>query len=131
MSQFVRTMSIVHERVREPDAYPFTTGESFLSLFLHRFGEDGFYILDEPEAALSPQRQLAFLVRMHELVQSGSQFVVATHSPIVLAYPGATICRAGPEGLVEVAYDEAEPVTVMRDFLAHRERYVARLLDGT
>ena len=105
-------------------------GESFLSLFLHRFGPEGFYLLDEPEAALSPARQLAFLVRMHELVREGCQFLVATHSPIVLAYPGAKILRASPEGLAEIAYDEADPVTVLREFLGHRERYVARLLGG-
>jgi predicted ATPase len=106
-------------------------GESFLSLFLHRFGDEGFYILDEPEAALSPQRQLAFLVRLHELVRGGSQFVIATHSPIVLAYPGAVIYRVGQDGVDAVAYDDAEPVTVMRDFLGQRERYVARLLADT
>lgn len=105
-------------------------GESFLSLFLHRFGPDGLYVLDEPEAALSPQRQLAFLVRMHELVRQGCQFVVATHAPIVLAYPGATIYRVDERGLTAIAYDEAEPVAVTRDFLAQRERYLARLLDG-
>lgn len=105
-------------------------GESFLSLFLHRFGENGFYVLDEPEAALSPQRQLSFLVRMHELVRGGSQFIVATHSPIVLAYPRAAIYRVGQDGITDIAYDEAEPVTVMRDFLRDRERYVERLLDG-
>ena len=105
-------------------------GESFLSLFLHRFGPEGLYLLDEPEAALSPARQLTFLVRMHDLVREGCQFLVATHSPIVLAYPGAKILRASADGLEETSYDEAEPVTVMREFLGNRERYVARLLGG-
>jgi predicted ATPase len=63
-------------------------GESFLALIENRFSENGFYVLDEPEAALSPQRQLSFLVAMHELARDGnSQFVIATHSPIILAYP--------------------------------------------
>jgi predicted ATPase len=66
-------------------------GESFLALITHRFGRDGLYILDEPEAALSPTRQLTLLSRMHALVEQGSQFITATHAPIVIAYPGATI----------------------------------------
>lgn len=68
-------------------------GESFFSLFMNRFGENGIYILDEPEAALSPQRQLAFLIRLDELVKSGSQFIIATHSLILLAYPHAKIIQ--------------------------------------
>jgi predicted ATPase len=103
-------------------------GESFFSLFKHRFGGEGLYLLDEPEAALSPARQLALLVRIHDLVRSGSQLVVATHAPIVLAYPGAKIYQLDATGITEVAYDEAEPVALTRDFLRAPARYVARLL---
>src|SRR5690606_32754861 len=66
-------------------------GESFLALLMHRFGPGGLYLLDEPEAALSPQRQLAALSRLHDLVLEDSQFIVATRSPILMAYPDAWI----------------------------------------
>lgn len=102
-------------------------GESFMALLKNRFGAEGFYILDEPEAALSPQRQIALLARMRELVRSGSQLVLATHAPIVLAYPGATIYRLDENGITRVAYEEAEPFTLTRDFLADRARYLKQL----
>jgi predicted ATPase len=104
-------------------------GESFLALVQNRFGDDGFYILDEPEAALSPQRQLAFLVSLHELVRNGSsQFVIATHSPILLAYPEALIYHLGPDGIAKTLYEETEHYSLTRDFLVNRERYLRRLL---
>lgn len=96
-------------------------GEAFLSLMLHRFRGEGLYILDEPEAALSPMRQLTMLARMHELVQSGSQFIIATHSPILMSYPDADI-RQVETGLRPTTFDELEHVRVMRDFLAAPER---------
>lgn len=105
-------------------------GESFLAILVNRFGPNGLYLLDEPEAALSTQNCLTFLRRMHELVRDGSQFVVATHSPIVLAYPGALIYECGPGGLEAIAYDDAEPVRLMRGFLAAPGRFVELLLDG-
>ena len=104
-------------------------GESFLSLVKHRFGPDGLYILDEPEAALSPSRQLALLRRMHDLVEDGSQLIVATHAPIVMAYPGATIYLLDARGITKVAYEETEHVSLTRDFLQDRERYLARLFE--
>lgn len=104
-------------------------GESFFALFKHRFGPNGLYVLDEPEAALSPSRQLALLVRMHDLVEDGSQFIVATHAPIVLAYPGATIYQLDDRGMRSVEYDQTEHVQLTRDFLNDRERYLQRLLD--
>jgi predicted ATPase len=104
-------------------------GESFLALLLHRFGPDGLYFLDEPEAALSAQNCLTCLRRMHELVGAGSQFIVATHSPILLAYPGATIYECGEEGLARVDYDDAGPVRLTRGFLAAPERFLSLLID--
>jgi predicted ATPase len=103
-------------------------GESFLALAKNRFRGDGLYILDEPEAALSPQRQLAFLRRMHELVQKRSQLVIATHSPILLAYPGAAIYWLSPDGIEEVDYRETEHYCVTRDFLMDPERYLRHVL---
>jgi predicted ATPase len=84
-------------------------GESFLSLVLERFGPNGLYVLDEPEAALSVHGQLALMRRMHELVGLESQFVVATHSPILLGYPHAAIFEFGDSGLMRVAYEDTEP----------------------
>ncbi len=92
-------------------------GESFLSLFLNRFGGNGFYILDEPEAALSGDRQLVFLSRMHELVRNNSQFIIATHSPIILSYPNATIYEIGENGLQKVAYEDTEQYSFMKMFI--------------
>lgn len=96
-------------------------GEAFLSLMLHRFRDGGLYVLDEPEAALSPMRQLTMLARMHELVQAGSQLIIATHSPILMSYPGAEILQV-ESGLRPTTFDELEHVRVMRDFLAAPER---------
>jgi predicted ATPase len=104
-------------------------GESFLSLLIHRFGPDGLYLLDEPEAALSTQNCLTCLRRIHELVSQGSQFVIATHSPILLAYPEATIYRCHDEGIEAVDFADAEPVRLTQSFLQARERFLAELLD--
>lgn len=103
-------------------------GESFLTLLTERFGGQGLYVLDEPEAALSPQRQLAVLARLHELVREGSQFVIATHSPLLMAYPDARIYQCGADGVTQVAFEDTEHVRVTRDFLADPERMLRRLL---
>lgn len=104
-------------------------GESFLALAVHRFGPNGLYLLDEPESALSVHGCLALLRRMADLVQSGSQFIVATHSPVVLAYPGASIWQIDSGGeLQRVSYDDAELVQLHRDFLADPRRYLRHLL---
>jgi predicted ATPase len=99
-------------------------GESFLALVEHRFRGNGLYLLDEPEAALSPMRQMALLSRLHALVRMRSQFVIATHSPILLAYPDATIYECSPLGVQRLAYEETEHFRVTRDFL---NRYPAML----
>jgi predicted ATPase len=106
-------------------------GESFFALFMNRFRGDGFYILDEPEAALSPSRQLAFLSRLHELVGEGSQFLIATHSPILMAYPRADIfmLEDGPPYLID--YRDTEHYTVTRAFLTRTDSMLAQILgDG-
>jgi predicted ATPase len=104
-------------------------GESFLALAVHRFGPNGLYLLDEPESALSVQGCLALLRRMADLVRAGSQFIVATHSPVVLAYPGASIWQIDSGGqLHRVAYDDVELVQLHRDFLADPARYLRHLL---
>ena len=86
------------------------------------------YILDEPEAALSPQRQLSLLAIMHGLVEEDrSQFIIATHSPILMAYPNAVIYRLDATGISRIAYEETEHYTITRDFLANPERYFKTL----
>lgn len=104
-------------------------GESFLALLLKRFRGKGLYLLDEPEAALSPQRQLAVLARMHELILDDSQFVIATHSPILMAYPDAQIYQFGAGGISEVSYRDTEHFRVTRDFLADPERMMRVLFE--
>lgn len=103
-------------------------GESFFSLLLHRFRGQGLYLLDEPEAALSPSRQMAMLARLHALVSEGSQFVIATHSPIVMAYPHATIYLLTEAGLRAVAYTETEHYLVAKQFLGNHEKMLRILL---
>jgi predicted ATPase len=104
-------------------------GESFFTLFQERFQNNGFYLLDEPEAALSPQRQLAMIARMHELVRGGSQFIIATHSPIIMAYPNAQILQLSERGLDPVDYLDTEHYQVTRDFLNHHEMMLRELMD--
>lgn len=103
-------------------------GESFFALMMHRFGGGGLYVLDEPEAALSPSRQLAMIVRLHQLVRSRSQFVIATHSPILMAYPDACIYQIDDEGLRRVAYRETEHYLVAKTFLGDPQRQLDDLL---
>lgn len=105
-------------------------GESFLALFQHRLAGQGFYVLDEPETALSPQRQLAFLVILNQLLgEPGTQFVIATHSPILLAYPGAQIVSFSSGQIREVAYRDTEAYQLTAGFLASPEQYIKRLLE--
>jgi len=104
-------------------------GESFLALLIHRFGGNGFYILDEPEAALSPTRQLAVLRRIHHLVLQDSQFVIATHSPILMAYPQARILLLEETGYREVRFEDTEHYAVTKEFLNNPARMIESLLD--
>ncbi len=103
-------------------------GESFFSLMLYRFGGKGLYILDEPEAALSPSRQLAMLSRMHELVKDKSQFIVATHSPILMAYPNSTIISLDNDQMIEIAYEETEHYQTTKSFINNYKNMLNHLL---
>jgi predicted ATPase len=105
-------------------------GESFLNLAMHRFGPNGLYLLDEPEAALSVHGCLAMVARIRELTRDGSQFVIATHSPILLAVPDARILQIEVDGsIAAVAYDEAQPVELTRSFLAEPGRFLHHLFN--
>lgn len=102
-------------------------GEAFLALLTHKLRGKGLYLLDEPEAALSPTRQLAALVAIRQLVEDQSQFIIATHSPILLAYPNATIFRFGADGISAVRFEETEHYTVTRDFMNNYPRRLEQL----
>ncbi len=103
-------------------------GESFLDIAVNRLGPRGFYLFDEPEAALSVRGQLALMRRMHELVLEHSQFVVATHSLILLGYPEATILELSEDGVRGVGYEETEQVELTRSFLENPGRFLRHLL---
>jgi predicted ATPase len=104
-------------------------GESFFALLEHRFGGNGLYILDEPEAALSPSRQLSMLVRMNDLIAESSQFIIATHSPILMAYPDAWIYEISTSGINRVAYEDTEHYQITKTFLSRHQQMLEQLLD--
>ena len=117
------------EQVYERELHEQSHGESFLSLVLERFGPRGLYILDEPEAALSVHGQLALMRRMSELVALESQFVVATHSPILLGYPDAAIFEFSESGIARIAYEESDPYRLTKSFLDDPAVFLHHLLD--
>ncbi len=104
-------------------------GESFLALLTSKLRGSGLYLMDEPEAALSPARQLAALSTIHRLVQAKSQFIIATHSPIIMAYPNATIYRFSEEGIEQVEYTETEHYIISKNFLNRHEHMLKQLLE--
>ena len=103
-------------------------GEAFMALLTHKFKGKGLYLLVEPEAALSPNRQLAALFAIHQLVEDKSQFIIATHSPILLSYPNARIIQFDGTGLSEVAFEDTEHYAVTHDFLNNYPQRLKRLL---
>lgn len=104
-------------------------GESFLDLVQHRFKGEGLYLLDEPEAALSPTRLLTLLAQLHELVGQGSQFIIATHSPILMAYPEAEVFELTSSGIASVDYRQTEHFQLTRRFLENPEKMLYYLLN--
>jgi predicted ATPase len=102
-------------------------GESFFALFENRFRDNGLYLMDEPEAALSPRRQIQFLGLLHDYLQRGGQFVIATHSPIIMAYPDARIFLLDGNGVREIGYTETEHYLVTRGFLSNPGRTLSEL----
>lgn len=109
----------------DPDAK--SHGEAFLNFFQERLVPRGLYLMDEPEAALSPQRQLTLLAMILDLVADGAQFIIATHSPLLLAVPGARIYSFDEAPITAIPWDETDHVRLTRDFLAAPERYLRNL----
>lgn len=103
-------------------------GESFLTIFAERLTGGGLYLFDEPEAALSPQRQLSFLAAMHGWIQNEAQLVIATHSPIIMAYPNAWIYEFSEQGIRRIEYQETEHYKVTHAFMTRTEKMLADLL---
>lgn len=98
-------------------------------MITQRFRGNGLYLLDEPEAGLSPSRQMALLVRIHDLVKEGSQFIIATHSPMLMAYPGAAVFLFDEDGIRGGDYRESQHFQLSRRFLEDPERAIAGLLE--
>ena len=105
----------------------YSHGESFLTLFQSRFVADGLYLLDEPEAALSPNRQLTFISAIKGMLEENAQFIIATHSPIILAFPNATILQFHDGRIQQVQYDQLEHVKLTKDFLNNPESFLRYL----
>jgi predicted ATPase len=105
-------------------------GEAFFATFLHRFRGNGIYILDEPEAALSPLRQMSMLTRIHDLVNENSQFIIATHSPIIMSYPQSRIFEFSEEGINECPLEETNHYKLMKQFFDDKNRMIHHLLNG-
>ncbi len=104
-------------------------GEAFLAVAIHRFRGNGLYVMDEPESALSPRRQIEMVKRIHLLAETkNSQFIIATHSPILLSYPQSVIYQFDNDGISEVEYDETEIFRTMRDFTSSADIFLHHLL---
>lgn len=100
-----------------------------MSLILNRFGGNGLYIFDEPETALSPSRQMTLLAQINQLANNNSQFIISTHSPILLAFPGAAIYVLSEDGIVPTPYEETEPYILTKQFLNQTPKILKYLLD--
>ena len=104
-------------------------GESFMATLTNKLRGNGLYLMDEPEAALSPARQMAAVSAIHQLVEENSQFIIATHSPILLAYPRAKIYQFSNTGIYEVAYEDTEHYAITKDFLNHHQQMMKILME--
>ena len=112
----------------DTDLHDRSHGEGFLALLERKFARPGFYLLDEPESALSFTSTLSLIARLANLANAGAQVVVATHSPLLTALPGATVLELGEHGIRTMEWSELEVVNHFRAFLDHPDRYLRRLL---
>ena len=115
-SDISRNGDLVYTTYGGEDLHSCSHGESFLKLVEHRFWDKGLYILDEPESALSPQRQMTLLCYIHDLAKNGSQFIIATHSPILLSYMHGKIIDMN-NGMEEIKYEDTDVYKTYKDFL--------------
>ncbi|HEU4964962.1 MAG TPA: AAA family ATPase [Bacilli bacterium] len=134
LDQLVRELPGERESIYAPyggrSLHERSHGEAFLALFTNRFGRKGIYLLDEPEAALSPARQLAFLRLIHQLEREGqAQFLIATHSPILLGYPGAQILNFDASPVEEIRYEETDHYVVTKRFMQDPQSYLRELFE--
>jgi len=106
-------------------------GEAFFAAFMKRFRGNGIYILDEPEAALSPLRQMSMLSRIHDLVEEGSQFIISTHSTLVMAYEDATLIELMEDGIHETRLEDTQHYKVMKQFFTDKNRMLYHLFHGS
>ncbi len=125
-SAYIGQLSAMQNRYGK-DLDNYSHGEAFLTLFQARFAPGGLYLLDEPEAALSPTRQLTFISALKQMIEQEAQFIIATHSPIILAFPNAQILQFKNGEIKEVQYNELEHVNLTRDFLSNPENYLRHL----
>lgn len=136
LGYFLRAETMFNVSVEAKEYWPgarlseMSHGESFLWLAMNYFKSPGIYILDEPEAALSPQRQLAFLARIHQLTREGSQFIISTHSPILLAYPYSQIYQLDDQGISEAEYENTDPFTITQAVVTNRQKMMQDLLEN-
>lgn len=112
----------------DPHLHFMSHGESFFQIAFERLRGNGLYLFDEPEAALSPTRQLSFVSRMHELCKLNSQMVIATHSPIILSYPNSTIYEFSEHGIKKVLFEETEHYQVTKNFLNNYKLMLKELM---
>ncbi|MGH7456991.1 MAG: AAA family ATPase [bacterium] len=124
---YARELQDMKRQYGEGGLDSYSHGESFLTLFESRFVPNGLYLMDEPEAPLSPIRQLAFISILKRMVEQDAQFIIATHSPIIMAFPNATILSFDSARIRQVDYNELEHVTLTRAFLNNPEAYLRRL----
>jgi predicted ATPase len=108
-------------------------GETFFTLLEHKFTRNGLFLLDEPEAALSPHRQLSFLILIHDTLRryKDAQFIISTHSPVLLGYPGAQILSFDDGQLHEITYEETAPMQIVRRFVNDRDTFLQELFQDT
>jgi len=126
LSSYIESIGMSHAYGATP-LHQQSHGEAFLSLMVERLSGNGLYLMDEPEAALSPQRQLTFLAALHGLVQAGGQFIIASHSPIILAYPQSSILQFTADGIAPVAYHQTEHYKVTKAFLTRTDKMLEEL----
>lgn len=134
IANYIDTMALEDYRAYAPyggkSLHEQSHGESFLAFFKNRLGSSGFFIFDEPEAALSPQRQLSLMAIIHDVCKNpDAQFIIATHSPIILAYPGATIYSCDSGRLTPVDYHDTDHYQITKNFLDNPERYLRHLFE--